>query len=72
MKILFEVIRTIFRMLQYVLDRYELFTMPYKGRGVLKCIACNHHNHNVRKYAFQLLGCQIGENTHFNPGICSE
>ena len=70
MKIISGTIRTIFRILQYIPDGCQLLTMPYRGRGILKSIACNHHNHHVRKYAFQLLGCRIGENVHFNPGIC--
>lgn len=64
-----RLLKLLFQSIQIIRERYCVITLPYRNRLIIKSVACNHPNPGIRKRAFELLGAQIGERTHFNPGI---
>jgi acetyltransferase-like isoleucine patch superfamily enzyme len=64
-----KLLRHIFYAIQIIKNKYCMITLPYRDRMVIKSIASEHPSPNIRKRAFELLGAQIGEKTHFNPGV---
>lgn len=64
-----RLLKFLFQLIQMTKEKYCIITLKYRNRSVIKSIACNHPSPNIRKRAFELLGAQIGERTHFNLGI---
>ncbi len=62
-------IRLLYRMSLKISLFWRRFWLPYRSRGTLKAILANDPDSSIRRRALQLMGAEVAETVHINPGM---
>ena len=62
-------IRLLYRISLRISLCWRRFWLSYRSRGMLKVILANDPDSSVRRQALQLMGAEVAETVHINPGM---